>query len=134
MLKAVIFADAPLDTLPLRMEQLYQEAVATHPPEEAAQIAIKKLGSPAQFVPPPPKPVSRKACGVLAAVCCVLALLCGAQPVYAYFISRAEFASYLQQGSTPFYTFSVYGMQLCGMGLFLIAAGVFLFQALRKQK
>lgn len=120
--------------LPPRMEAALHAAGAAHPPEEAAQIAVKSLGDPSQFAPPPPKPVSRKVCGILAAVSGTLALLCGALPIYRIFLSAQPVPSYLEGGQTPWAQLSVYGMQLCGMGLFVVAAAFFLYQALRKQK
>lgn len=120
--------------LPPRMEAALYAAGAARPPEEAARIAAKSLGDPAQFAPPPAKPVSHKICGILAAICCGAALVCGALPIYRIFFSPVGFPSYLENESTWWSILTTYGTSLYAMGAFLIVGMIFLYQALRKQR
>lgn len=120
-------------TLPQKMEQAWDAYCAGRTPEEAASVAVKALGDPAQFAPLPEKETSRKTFGFIAAGCYVVAALCAIRPVYHLIINPPQLGAYGTASSNGQWQMMwLYGQAFGATVLFFLAGCVFLYQALRK--
>ncbi len=120
-------------TLPEKMEQALNVYRPGRTPEEAASVAVKALGDPAQFAPPPEKETSRKTFGLIAAGCYVVAVLCGIRPVYYLIVDPPQLGAYGTASSNGQWQMMwLYGQAFAATILFFAVGCVFLYQALRK--
>lgn len=120
-------------TLPEQMEQAFRVYRAGRTPEEAASVAVKALGDPAQFAPAPPKETSRKTFGFIAAGCYLVAALCAIRPVYYLILDPPQLGAYGTASSNGQWQMMwLYGQAFAATVLFFAVGCVFLYQALRK--
>lgn len=121
--------------LPEKMEQALNTYRPGRTPEEAAAVAVKALGSPAQFAPPQEKPTPRRTFGLIAAACYAVAALCAIRPVHYLLINPPALGAYGTASSNGQWQMMwLYGQAFGATVLFFAAGCVFLYQALRKSE